>query len=259
MTRSIIFKIFLASALTVSLMLAQTANPKQPKPKNKQEYEAVVAMIQAQDPDARIAAANNLITKFANSDFKALALYSIANSYQMKNDPVNTIVFAEKTIEADPQFYEAMLTIATTLAQRTREFDLDKEEKLGRAEKLANEALALTETLQKPNNPQITEEQWTGAKKDAQARAFEALGESAAVRKNYDVCVTDLKKALELSSVPDPATMVRLANCYKEQKKFDDALATLDKAIADPNSAAAVKQIALQLKVEINKLKAAAK
>lgn len=258
MTRSIITKALLALTFSLSLLPAQTANPKQPALKGPKEQEAVMAMFQAQDPDARIAAANNLITKFADSQFKATALYLAAFSYQQKNDSENTIIFAEKCLEADPKFFGAQIMIASALASRTKEFDLDKEEKLGRSEKMAKAALELIPTAPKPN-PQLPDDQWEAAKKDFAAQAHEALGIAAMVRKKYDDCATEFKFSIDNATTPDPAVMLRLASCQIKENKLDDALVMVDRALADPNAVPQVKAAATQIKMDINKAKAAAK
>ncbi|MEJ5369530.1 MAG: hypothetical protein WHT08_14520 [Bryobacteraceae bacterium] len=247
----------LTATLAVSLAFAQTANPKQPQPKSQKELDAVQAIFQAPDPDARIAAAKELVTRFADTDFKATAFYIGAFSYQQKGDLENAIVWAEQAIEADPKFYAAQLMIANALALRTKEFDLDREEKLGRAEKLAREAIALINSAPKPR-PDITDEQWEAAKKDFIAQGHEALGLVALVRKKYDVCADELTTAASLASQQDASLMVRLANCQIQVGKVDDALAVLDKVLNDPNVAGQVKSVAAQLKVDANKKKAEA-
>lgn len=256
MTRPL-FHTLLVSALAASFALAQTANPKQPQPKSQKELDAVQAIFQAPDPDARIAAAKELVTKFADTDFKATAFYIGAFSYQQKGDLENAIVWAEQALEADPKFYGAQLMIANALALRTKEFDLDREEKLGRAEKLAKEAMDLINSAPKPR-PDITDEQWEGAKKDFLAQAHEALGLAALVRKNYGVCASELSTAASLASQQDPSLMVRLANCQIQSGKPDDALAVLEKVLNDPNASGEVKSVAAQLKIDANKKKAEA-
>jgi len=258
MTRLSLSTALLAATLSCVLLPAQTANPKPPQPKGPKEVEAIQAIFAAQDPDARIAAANNLVTKFSDTEFKATALYVAAFSYQQKGDMENVIVYSEKCLEADPKFFGAQLMIANALAIRTKEFDLDREEKLGRSEKMANAALALIDTAPKPR-PDVTDEQWTAAKKDFTAQAYEALGIGALVRKKYDVCAEKLALAVSNASQADPATMVRLASCQINVKKYDEAIAVLDKALADPSAVAQVKQAATTLKMDANKAKAAAK
>jgi len=247
----------LTASLAASLAFAQTANPKPPQPKSQKELDAVQAIFQAPDPDARIAAAKELVTKFADTDFKATAFYVGAFSYQQKGDLENAIVWAEQAVEADPKFYAAQLMIANALALRTKEFDLDREEKLGRAEKLAKEAIATINTAPKPR-PDITDEQWEAAKKDFIAQGHEALGLAALVRKKYDVCAAELSTAASLASQQDASLMVRLANCQIQSGKPDEALALLDKVLNDPNVAGQIKSVASQLKVDANKKKAEA-
>lgn len=256
MTRPLIHTMFV-TALAAALAFAQTANPKQPQPKSQKELDAVQAIFQAPDPDARIAAAKELVTKFADTDFKATAFYVGAFSYQQKGDLENAIAWAEQALEADPKFYGAQLMIANALALRTKEFDLDREEKLGRAEKLAKEAISIIEAAPKPR-PDITDEQWEAAKKDFIAQAHEAMGLAALVRKKYDVCASELSTAASLASQQDPSLMVRLANCQLQSGKPDEALVLLDKVLADPNVAGQIKSVAAQLKVDANKKKAEA-
>jgi tetratricopeptide (TPR) repeat protein len=256
MNRPIILTITLA--LVAALVLpGQTANPKQPQPKSQKELEAIQAIFSAQDFESRIAAANNLISKFADTEFKATAYYVAADSAMNKGDIDQAIVYAEKCIEADPQFYGAMLLISRALAQRTREFDLDREEKLGRSEKLAKQVIEILKTAPKPR-PDVTDEQWEGFKKEFAGQAYEAIAMGAMVRKNYQAAADNFKLAADSSPQPDPATLVRLGNAYRMLKKFDEALVVLDKALADPNAVAAVKQAATQEKNSVNQAKAAA-
>ena len=88
-----------------------------------------------------------------------------------------------------------MLLISTALAQKTREFDLDKEEKLTRAEKLAKQAMDVIPTAPKPR-PDIPDAQWDGAKKDAMSEAHQALAMSAVARKKYDVAIAEYKLSI---------------------------------------------------------------
>jgi len=250
-------KVLAGAMLAGSFLVAQTANPKQPKLKSKAEQEAVMAIFQAQNLDARLQAANNLITKFADTDFKATAFYISAETYSAKGDLDNAVAYAERCLEADPQFYGASLLVARVLAQRTREFDLDKEEKLGRAEKLAKTAMEQIAIAPKPR-PDLPDEQWAQAKKDFEAQAHEVLGMTASVRKKYEDAAAEFKKATELSAQQDPALYVRLGGTYSSLGKYDDAIAAFDKALADPNASPQVKKIATDEKIKATQKKGAA-
>jgi tetratricopeptide (TPR) repeat protein len=243
---------------SLSLLCGQTANPKAPQPKSQKELDALQAMFTAyqnQNWDGVITSSKELVTKFADSEFKATAFQMSAESYRNKGDAENAIINAEQALATDGKYYAAMILIAGIQAQRTREFDLDKEEKLGKADKMANDALGILKTAPKLN-PGIADDQWEQVKKSYASQAYEALGMAAMVRKKYDVCVDNLKLSLD-APMTDPATLVRLASCLKEQKKYDEALASLDKALADPQAAPIIKQAATQEKMTINKLKSA--
>jgi tetratricopeptide (TPR) repeat protein len=233
---------FGALMLAGGILLAQNVAP-QPKPKSQKEVDAVMAIFNTQDPDVRIAAVENLLTKFADTEFKAVALQVAAASEQQKNDYEKMVVYAERTLQVDPKNYPCMLMLAAGLAQHTREFDLDKEEKLSKAEKYAKDALALIPTAPKPQ-PNIPEEQWTAAKKDYTSQGHEALGMIALVRKKFDVAQTELKTAIDNAATPDPTTMVRLAGAYNQGGKPDEALAMADKVLAMPDLHPTIKQVA---------------
>src|SRR5687767_10308681 len=163
-------RIALAFALVAGMVYGQA----QPKPKSQKEIDALQAMFQAQDPDARIKAAEELLTKFADTEFKAIALQIAAASAQQKNDFDSMVLYSERTLEADPKNYGAMLMLANGIAQKTREFDLDKEEKLNRSDKLAKTAIDLVKVAPKPR-PDLADADWENAKKSYLAQAYEAL------------------------------------------------------------------------------------
>ena len=170
--------------------------PKQPMAKSQAELEALKAMLGATTPDARIKAVDDLLVKFADTDFKGLALYLEADAYRQKGDYEKMQIYGERALEVDPKNYNTLLMLASNIAQRTRDTDLDKEERLGKAEKYANAAIAALKDAQKPN-PNVTDQQWEDAKKDMVAQAHEALGLSAMVRKKYDVAISEYKTSIE--------------------------------------------------------------
>lgn len=231
------------------------AQAKQPQPKSQKEAEAVMKIFNATDPDGRIAAAEELVTQFADTEFKGIAWQVAAASAQQKNDFEKMVVYAERTLEADPENYSAMLMLASGLAQRTREHDLDKEEKLKRAEDYATKASELLKTAEKPR-PDLADTEWETARKDFQAQAHEALGLVAMVRKKYDAAANEFKTASEISSQPDQATLVRLAAAHNLNNKPDEAIPVIEKLMAMPDLHPQIKQVAESEKVKAMKLKA---
>jgi tetratricopeptide (TPR) repeat protein len=225
-------RFFLSGALALAIGIPGLMA--QPKPKSKAEVEALQAMFGAQNPDARIAACENVLTKFADTEFKSTVLYFEAFSYEQKGDYEHAVIFGERTLEADPKHFEAMLLLAREIAQHTKEFDLDKEDKLAKVDKYAKGALDLIKDAQKPR-ADIADEQWAAAKKDYESEAHEALGIAAMVRKKPDVAETEFKAALGDAAKPDPGIMVRLGMAYSQAGKYDDAIAMFDKVMAMPD------------------------
>src|ERR1035437_5440924 len=102
----------LAIGVGATCLMAQAPPPaptaKAPAPKSKAELEALQALQAAvADPDKAIAAAENLITKFADTDFKGIALYVEADAYQRKGDYDHMLIFAERVLEVSPQDFRA--------------------------------------------------------------------------------------------------------------------------------------------------------
>jgi tetratricopeptide (TPR) repeat protein len=228
-------------AIAVVCTAAAFAQAKQPKPKSQKELDALIAVQNAADPKARVAAIENVLNKFADTEFKPSLLIMAAGTYQQLGDTENMIIWAERALEADPGSYQAMLMLGQAYAARTKEFDLDKEDKLAKAEGYAKKALEALKTAEKPR-PDLTDEQWNEGKKGLIAQAHEILGNSAMVRKKFDVAIAEYKEAMADS--PDTTTMVRLAAAYNQAGKPDDALPLLEKVMSSADAPPQVKSVA---------------
>ncbi len=212
-----------------------------PHPKSPEENAAVVAMTKAQDPDGRIKAAEELVTKFPDTDYKGIALLMQAQSYHDKKDDAKAIVYGEQSLESDSKNFETFLLMAEIYAQTTRETDLDKDDRLAKVDKYAKEAVTLLATAPKPD-PSVSDADWANVKKGEEARAWQAMGLTAILRKKYDEAKTDIQKGLDL--YPDPIDMLRAGRAYLAAKRYDDATSWFDKAAASPNADDNVKRIA---------------
>jgi tetratricopeptide (TPR) repeat protein len=216
--------------------------------KSKGEADAVNALMQAanaHNPDGTIKAADDLVTKYADTAFKEVALYLEAASYQQKRDNEKAQIYAERVLDINPKNYQAELLVGEVLAMTTRENDLDKEEKLTRADKLLKDAIANVQIAAKPN-PQITDAQWDEGKKQIASQSHNDLGLVALTRKKYDVAVSEFRTAQEMD--PQATYQVRLASALQSSGKSDEALAICDKLLADPNLHPAIKAAAENVK-----------
>ena len=251
-------------ALALVLAGGAIAAPQAPKargPKSKEEAQALQAMFSAASPDAQIAAAEDFVVKYPQSDFKAVAYLGEAQSYQQKGDYDHTVVAGEQSLESDPDDttkVEAELLLAQVIGPRIGEFDLDREEKLAKVEKFANAALEALKTMAKPNNPGLTDAAWEDAKGALNGQAYAALGVDQIARKDYEKAAAQFKLAVEVTKGTEPSYQVRLANALDKSGKYDEAIAACDKALATPNLHPMVKRAADAEKANAVKLKAAA-
>ncbi|MDP8990186.1 MAG: hypothetical protein M3N41_08940 [Acidobacteriota bacterium] len=225
------------------------------KVKSPKEGEAVQAVLSATTPDQKIAAVDALISKFKDTEFKGVALDMAGEAYAQKGDSANAIVYGTRALEADPKSFQAMLLVSGQLALITKEFDLDKDEKLKRAKKLATDAITTVNATAKPN-PKLTDEQWTGIQKDLVAQAHETLGVLAGVDKDWAVAITEYKLAIDNAATPEVTTMVRLAATYNYAKKYDEATAMADRVLAAPGAPDNLRKIATDEKARAAKAKA---
>jgi tetratricopeptide (TPR) repeat protein len=232
---------------------AQPANqaaaaPKGPAPKSAEELKALQALFGAAGkPDEVIAAAETVLEKFPNSDFKDTVLFLEADAYRQKGDKEKAQIFAERTLAANPKYFQADLMLAEGIVQGTREHDLDRDDKLAKADKYANDAITSVNAATKPN-PQLTDPQWEELKKDFIAQAHDALGMSAIQSKKWDVAITELKTASEGAAHPEPAYLVRPASAYQGSGKNDEAIAIAEKVMNDPTNPAAIKSVAQSIR-----------
>ena len=202
----------------------------------------------ALDPDACIKAGDNVLANFANTEFKSTVLGTMADAYNRKGDSAKAIVYGEQALEADPKNYQAMILLAQTISSHVGPDDLDRDKRTADADKYANQAMVLIKDAPKINAA-VPDDQWAAQKKDMLGDVHQALGMSAAARKQYDVAVKEYKTAIDEAANPEPATMVRLGQTYDKMGKYDDAIAILDKVMAIDNVNPAIKQFAQAEKV----------
>ena len=245
--------VFTAVTLLAIGTLLVSAQPKPPAP---EELKALQEIVNSTTADARVAAVDNFIKGFPKSDYRNFALTMAAEAYESTGNSTKAIIYYQQALEANPKDYNSMLMLAAETARTTREFDLDKEEKLAKAEKYAKDGMALVPSATKPN-PQLTEEQWAALKKDDMARGHEALGLIAVARKKYDVAASEYKTATETASSASPVTLIRLGGAYTDGGKPDEAIKTLDKVLATPNLPDQLKKVAEAEKTRAEKTKTA--
>jgi tetratricopeptide (TPR) repeat protein len=238
----------LAALLSAGAAFAQAPPAVQPSvkvdkkgglgPKSDAEAQAVKAVMQSQagTSDEQIAAVEALLNKFADTVYKSFALEIEAEAYQRKNDNAKAIVYAEQALAADPKNYDADNLLANVLAATTRDTDLDKEEKLTKADKYAHDAMAALEEGKPPLFAKASDAAWARTKAGGDGQAWQALGMVALARKKNDEAIADFQKGID--AFPDPLLMIRLGRALYAMKKYDDAI-SWDQKVMDSADAPA--------------------
>lgn len=254
MTFIFLRRAFLATTVTCGLMYAQA---KAPQPKSQKERDALVKVqsaAQANNADEELKAIDFVLENFDNTDYKVMLLTMGMEAAQAKGDAAKSSVYADRLIEADPNNIAARVMQAESIAQRTRENDLDKEQSLKRVDELANKGLDLLKSTSAPPTG-MNDAQWAEQKKQLAADAHDALGQAADLRKNYPDAIKHYQEALQVQPTNAVAT-ARLAKAYVGNKQYDEAITTADKVAAMTDAPPVVKQFAQQQKDAATKLKA---
>ena len=198
--------------------------------KTQPEFEAYNAAKALTDPVAEEKAADDFATKFPDSELRTL-LYSLAmNLYQQANNADKMMDMAKKVLTYDPDSPEALLGVAQVLAERTRDTDLDKDQKLAEAKKDAERALVTVETdIPTAGIPQERLDAYKGFIK---SEAYAILGTLAFTAKNWPDAESGLRKSIDaLPQQPDPIAVFRLSVALDMQNKYPEALKYANQAV----------------------------
>ncbi len=211
------------------------------KPKGPKEQAALGAIQNAAGAEDRLKAIEDLLGRFPETEYKIIVLEIALDTVQTKNDPVQTIIYAERLLEADPKNLDGLSTIAKVTASGIRENDLDKEDRLKKVDDISRQCLNIGPDAKNPNK-MLTDEQWEGRKKDFLADCHDAVAAASVVRKKPEVALNEYRASLGLRK--DPATMVRIGQVLSAQAKYDEAIAIFEQAQAIPDVNPVVKQVA---------------
>ena len=250
--------------LTLATLVATAALPilaqQTPKPKSQKEVDAlkkVQADAQAGNLDQEITDINYVLENFADTEYKDMLLNMAMEAAQKKGDYGQTVAFGEQVIKNNPNDVTARVTLANTIAQHSKDTDLDKDKSVKQIRDYANKSLELLKGNVAPPAG-VPAEKWPDFKKQLTSQAYDALGQAAELEKKYPDAITQYKAAQEADPSNSVATVL-LARAYNGNKQYDDAIAAADKALAVADAPPAVKQFAQQQKDMATRLKGAAK
>jgi tetratricopeptide (TPR) repeat protein len=208
------------------------AGKRPPQAKTQPEFDAYqAAMKSANDPAAMEKSADDFATKFPDSELRVLLYRTAMHGYQNANNAEKMAGMAQKVLTIDPDDPEALVGSAEVIAERTRESDLDKDQRLAEAQKDAQRALQTVDTdvAIPAGTPQERIDTYKGYLRSS---AYSILGTIAFNQKNYPEAESQFRKSIDVfPSQPDPVVVLRLAIALDNQGKYPDALKEANHAV----------------------------
>lgn len=227
--------------------------------RSPEEFKAYNAANALSDPAAVEKAALDFSEKYPESDLRGLLFVRSLVLYQQAGDSDKVIEMGRKALSYMPDNPATLAILSSELAERTRETDLDRDERLAEATKYANHALETVDKLEPPAG--MTPEQVTAAKNQLRSAAYGALGMAAYVKKDFASAEKLFRQAIDVNPTdPDRAyVMLRLTVALDKQNKYADALDWANKTAAASQPGTPVHDLAVQEQTRLTGLISATK
>ncbi len=221
---------------------AQPSGKHVPQAKTKLEFNDYNTAYAVAGGAASEKAADEFSAKYPDSELKAFLYSKAMHEYQTENDKVKIEAMGEKVLQYDPDNPVALVLTATVMADTLADSDVDREKKVATIKKNSDHALQ-TINSDFAAGTNISPEQLAAYKKTLQSMAHSALG-IAALKSGDDAgAEKELKTAADVNSgQPDPYIWYHLALAQDHQKKYPEALVSVNQAVqyagSDPDLAA---------------------
>ncbi|MGA8311847.1 MAG: tetratricopeptide repeat protein [Terriglobales bacterium] len=202
-----------------------------PQAKTQAEFDAYKVAAANTDPVALEKAADDFATKFPESELRILLYRTAMHSYQSTNKAEQMMEMGRKVLKIDPNDPEALVGVAQVLAERTRDSDLDKDQRLDEGMKLAQHSVETTDTdiTVPPGTPQDKIDEYKGF---LRSNAYYVMGTIQYTREKYSDAEGYFRKSLDaFPSQPDPLAVLRLALSLDKQEKYPEALKFANQAV----------------------------
>jgi len=188
---------------------AAPAGKRRPMAKTQEEFAAFNAANALTDAAAQEKAANDFAVKFPDSELRVLLYKTVMHGYQQANNLDKMMEMSKKVLGYDADDPEALIIAAQVLAERTRDTDLDKADRLAEARKDAQRALVTVDT--DIPSAGYAPEQLTAYKGFIRSEAHEILGTLDYNAKAWGDAEANLKQSIEAyPQQVDPIAVFRL-------------------------------------------------
>jgi len=209
---------------------AAPAGKRPPQAKTQEEFTAYKAAAALTDAAAQEKAADDFATKFPDSELRPLLYKSVMHLYQQANDANKMLAMSQKVLTFDADDPEALLGVSQVLAERTRDTDLDKAQRVAEARKDAERSLVTVDT-DVPSSG-YPPEQLNAFKGYLRSEAYAILGTLDFNAKAWGDAEGNLRKSIDaFPQQPDPIAVFRLSVALDMQNKYPEALKYANQAV----------------------------
>lgn len=219
-----------APAGQASGQAAAPAGKRPPQAKTQEEFAAYKTASAITDPAQQEKAAADFAAKYSESELRPVLYKAAMHGYQAANNADKMMEMAQKVLSYDPDDPEALLGVSQVLAERTRDTDLDRDQRLDEARKDAERALQTVETdLPTSGYPP---EQLKAYKDFLRSDAYAILGTLDFDKKNWAEAESNLRKSIDaFPQQPDAIAVFRLSVSLDMQNKYPEALKYANQAV----------------------------
>jgi tetratricopeptide (TPR) repeat protein len=210
---------------------AAPAGKRPPQAKTQPEFDAYKLAAASTDAAALEKASDDFATKFPDSELRVLLYKNTMRIYQSANNAEKTDAMGRKVLSFDADDPEALVIVAEVIAERTRDSDIDKDQRFGEAVSMAQKATQTVDTdVQVPaGTPQ---DKIDAYKSLLRSNAYSILGTIEFKKENYAGAQENLQKSIDaFPSNPDPVVILRLALSLDKQQKYPEALKVANRAV----------------------------
>jgi tetratricopeptide (TPR) repeat protein len=176
-------------------------------------------------------AATDFAAKFPDSELRVLLFKQAMRAYQSANNADKMMEMGRNVLKVDPDDPEALVGVSEVLAERTRDTDLDKAQRLEEAQKMAQHAIETVDTdvMAPAGTPPEKVEQYKGFLRSS---AYSIIGTLQFNQDKYPEAETSFRKSIEaFPAQPDPVAVLRLAVSLDKQGKYPEALKYAEQAV----------------------------
>jgi len=210
---------------------AAPAGKRPPQAKTQPEFDAWKAAAASPDAAALEKASDDFAAKFPDSELRVLLYKNAMRLYQNANNAEKTEAMGRKVLGFDGDDPEALVIVAEVIAERTRDSDIDKDQRFGEAIAMAKKATQTVDTdVQVPSG--TPQEKIDAYKSLLRSNAYSIVGTIEFKKENYPVAQESLQKSIDaFPSNPDPVVILRLALTLDKEQKYPEALKVANRAV----------------------------